>query len=660
MVGKTNAPWHIKLGNYWWKLVIEPQTMQLSWRREPVPFFPTRFTSQAATQASFPPDVRVPYTFGEHSGGMGLSRIDGAEQAVAYNYAGPRSGNVDEGLDASLGNRVILSAYVNRTTLGTTITTGNQDAKFITSSYNQTSYLLAGRYVFRRTATTSWSLLQDLGVGISGTDIIEFRGTQATPYLYVACGTANDIQVYDIAGASWHTVNNTKAERWAKIDDKLYRYLSGEVDAATNGGTNPTFAGPIIVGDKVGTCNGLYNHSNRITIGKSSGLFLLTADTGTLDQNLFPEFWTNPSTDTYTFSKGVSFKNQLLTIYKKGLAAFTQDFAYINVGLDKLIENNTPVTGQVTAIASDGNHIYYALDSGYIIKGVVTMSSGVITGVTHHPWLYVGTTRVDALHVDLTDSHLLALQGQQVLAMRLSPTGNPLDDSSYRYCPGGVLYEAPFYAGFSQELKQVFTIQADAQGLSGSSYVQHSYRTTSSGNYIELTSSRQTVDPGARYDLATPPKCRFYQAAFTMLSGVPGSSTTTPVLRSHTISYVVLTDPLMSMSFIVDLTEGAMLDDGSRQVLDPDTAAYRLEQLVNSGVTQLRDPWGRLYDVTIPLEGYVEQGGEPHIERHHDLYVRMKVVTQKQRSRGTFGLLSQYTFSQIAPYKFSALPLTIL
>lgn len=657
----TNSPWNVKVGDYFYRIATDPQTNNLMWKRTPIAFFPDRFSEKSITQASFPPDVRLPYSFSDRSGGMGLARIEGADAVTGYSYSSARTGNVDEGVDTTLGSYVTLSAQVARTTLGNTPTAGgtSNHLKFYHVAYNATTYVLAGQYLYARStfslysAPNSWVLVRDFGAGTVAVDIVSYRGTQGAPYLLVAFGSGKAVEAYSHASFTWSTCAGVYADLWCKIDDKLYRYLSGTVDYCTDGGATPTFVGPITVGDNIGNGNGLYNHSNRIVIGKSSGLFILTSDTGTLDQNLHPELWNNTLNDTYTFSRGVEFRNQLITVFQKGLVTYSSSFQYRSVGIDTLIENTSPVIGQVTAVAADLYHVYYALDSGYIIKGVVNFDAyGSITSITAHPWLYVGTTRVDALGFSPADNSLFALQGSQVLRMKLSSTGNQLNDSTYRFCPGGVLYEAPFYAGFVQENKQTFSLLVDAKQLSGTTYLQHSYKTDEGASYTELPTQQQTVTPGVRVDLISPPVARTIWSALTF---VTSSSLISPILRSHTLSYVVLTDPLMSMSFTIDASEGGMLADGTRNTIPSDIAVARLEALINSGVTSLIDPWGRRYDVTIPLEGFLETGGEQHLGKATDLYVTLKAVTQKQRPRGTFAVLSQYKFSDLTHYTFSQL-----
>lgn len=653
VVSHPNLPYSVKLGNYWFKVATDPTSNTLRWARSPAPFFPSRISTQSVTQASMPPDVRVPYTFGDHSGGMGLSRIDGAEGVNQYWYAGPTTGNVDQGVDTSLGTQIILSAEVNRANLpNTPAPTSEFPGKFYYAPSRGTFYLGVGRYLFSRGTGNSWTLVQDFGAGYNISDIVEYRGTQASHYLYVCFGDSYTFQ-YQVGAGAWTAVSGShKAKFFCKIEDKLYRVYSNTVDACTDGGASPNFSGPIDIGDNVGVVTGLYNHANRLVIGKSQGLFVLAADSATLEQNLHPEFWGNSITDYYSFGQGINFRGNLVTLYKKGMAAYDLSFNYTKAGLNALKDNTTPVTGQTVSIASDSNHVYYLLDSGYIIKGVVNQSGGAIASITPHPWLYIGSASSGMMGFDPSSIALYVMQGSQILRMLLSPTGNPLEYSSYRYCPAGVLYEPPFYGGFTQEDKQYFSLLVDAKNLAGNIYAQHGYKTTEGASYTNLTASKQTQDPGIRVDLSTPPKGRAYWASLTLATDTVG---TTPIVSSHTVSYVVLADPIMVMMFTLDLTEGAMLQDGSSQILHPDVVSRRLEAMVNSGAVPLTDPWGRLYDVTIPLDGYVEQAGEPHFNKDPDLMVSIKAITQRQRERGTFSVLSQYKFSELKNYRFSQL-----
>lgn len=658
VVSRANLPYNVKLGDYWFKVATDPTSNTLKWTSFPAPFFPSRISTQSVTQASMPPDVRVPYTFGDHSGGMGLSRIDGAEGVNQYWYAGPTTGNVDQGVDTSLGTQIILSAEVNRANLPNTPTQlSDARGKFYYAPYLGTFFLGVGRYLFARQNSgspapyNSWTLWKDFGAGYNITDIIEYRGTQSVPYLYVCFGDSLTFQ-YQAPGGAWGTVAGAhKAWYFCKVEDKLYRAYGNTIDSCTDGGSGPNFAGPIDIGDNVGRLSGLYNHANRLVIGKSQGLFVLAADSATLEQNLHPEFWSNSIGDYYSFGEGINFRGNLITLYKNGLAAYDTSFNYTKVGLNALKDNTTPVTGQTIGLAADLNHVYYLLDSGYIIKGVVNQSGGAIASITPHPWLYIGAT-TGVMGFDPSSTSLYVLQGSQVLRMSLSPTGNPLEYPSYRYCSAGVLYEPAFYGGFAQENKQYFSLLVDAKNLSGNIYVQFGYKVQENTAYTYLTADKQTEDPGTRVDFVSPPKGRAYWPTLLLSTD---TVTITPIIRSHTVSYVVLAAPIMTMTFTIDLTEGAMLQDGLVQNIHPEVVSSKLESMVNSGVVPLIDPWGRTYDVTIPLDGYVEQAGETHFNKDPDLMVTIRAITQKQRAPGTFSSLSKYRFSDIKSLAFTKL-----
>lgn len=654
VVAKANSPYNLKLGNYYWKVAQDPQSSMLMWKRNPIPFFPSRITSQAASQTQFPPEARVPYSFAEHGGGYGLSRIDGTEgtQVSRYFYTTSRSGYTDEGVDCSLGTSVTLSGKVNRITLPSTPTGSNP--KFI--PYNNSLYLIGGQYIYKMGSGYAWTQVADLGAGVTATDAAVFRGTQTTSYLFLACGSGTSMR-YSTDGTSFAAVpSGAQAERLVKINNRLYRFLDGETWYATDGvvaGAGPTFSGRVQVGDNVGTCNGLYNHSDRIVIGKSCGLFLLASDTDTLDQNLHPELWNNGA-DADTFSQGVNFRNNLIIKYKQGLASYNPSFNYAEVGPNEILDNLCPATGIPSAMAADNYHVYWTLPSGWIIKGVPTIQSGSVVKVTPHTYLNIGTTAVTAMGIwggtTGSDPQLYWLQGTQVGRVILSTTGNQKTDSRYQYCAGGVLYEPSFYAGFTQEKKLLLSFSVDADNLSGTCSIQHGYKALTEDSYTELTGNLQTQSPGSRVDISTPPFASCFWTSATLVSQ---SSTSTPLLRSHTISYIVTVDPVMQMVIGIDLTEGAMLDDGSYQRISPDVASARLEAMINAGILRLIDPWGRVYDVTVPLDGFDETGGGNHVIKVPDLFVMLKVVSQKQRTRGTFAFASTLTFNALKVYKFN-------
>lgn len=653
MFNLPNAPWDIRLGAYFFRLVRDPETQRLMWSRKPLLMFPNRVTERATTQANFPPDARVPFTYPNRAGGFGLARIDGAEEVNRYRYTGAREGMVDEGVDCSLGTVATLSGKVNRVTLPT-VPTGTEP-KFIPFAGNL--YLIGGRYVYRLdNGALGWTQTADLGIGITVTDAATFRGTQAGDRLYLACGPGADLLV-STDGATFTAAAGIRAERLTKIEGRLYRYLNGEVRFATDGGPTPTFTGPIDVGDKMGTGNAMYAHGGRVVIGKSVGLFVLAGNTETLDQNLHPEMWNNEG-GPEAFTRGVSFRNQLLVRFQGSLRSYSPGFAVSSIGPETVTDNNSPATGAATAFDADQYYIYATLESGFLMKGIPVHNpvDGSLSKVTWHTYLQLGGSGASAAKVwtgpSGTDPQLYMLLAGGVVARTVLPrTGNQLADTRFQFCPGGVLYEPDYYGGFYQEDKLVFSVSADAERLSATETLQHSYRPPMVSSYTTVA-TLQTVSPGQRIDLPTPVRMRGIPMRLTFQTG---TAATSPILRSHSLSYLVATDPMPSIGMVIDLRQGAMLADGSRQELDPETASRRLYSLVNAGPVTLLDPWGRLLDVTVPLEGFQEDSGEAHDNRRPDMFVALRVVGQKARLKGTFASLATYRFSDLAALKFSDL-----
>lgn len=653
-------PYSCKLGDYYWKLATDEEG-KLVFERFPTPFFPERVSEGSVSQASFPPDARVPYTFGTFRGGFGQVRQDEATETDRYAWIAARGDAVDEGVDASGDAGVILGPLIGRTTLtGFTPTSGYWFA-FGTGLYLAATDGTNTRVYQHNTGTLGMDLTATLAAFVVR-DAIVYRGTQVADYAYLAGGDGVALK-YSTDGVTWtNSVGGVAddVEKFAKIDGQLARLQSGEVDFATDGGTNPTFAGPIVIGDKIGTGNGLYNHADRLAIGKSTGLFVLAGDRATLDQNLWADLWEN-GPDTRTFAGGIVWRNQLITPFKQGLRAISPAFAATDIGWDKLADNDTPVYGVPSGLAGDTFHLYGTASSGYLMKGVPVMDGGALADVKWHPILYLGTTSVRSFvwngATGGAPQLFMLLANGQVARAVLSATGNPLTDSTrYRYCPGGAIVHPWLYAGFITVDKLTFAIEADGEDLTNNQTVQYAYRLPTASAFTDLPSA-QTSTPGVRQDLVTPTQARAIQVRATLSTN---DSALTPILRSTTLQFLVQPDPLPSVEMLIDCTQGAMLADGSQQRLPPSVASDRLWGMVNAGVKELIDPWARSLDVTIPLNGMRDVGGKDHgANEEPDLFIRVTARGQKQRLRGTWDRVEQMDWDYVADnFTWDSLPLS--
>lgn len=651
--GLPNAPWDIRLGSYFFRLVRAPDTGRLVWRRTPLPMFPARVAEGATTQANMPPDARIPFTFPDRADGFGLPRIDGVEEVHRYRYTTAREGMTKEGVDCSLGYLAVLSGKVNEVTLSSTPT--GAAPKFI--AYKNSLYLVGGRYVYKMDGTYGWSQTADLGASIAATDAVTFKGTQSQEYLHLAVGTGAPLR-YSTDGITFTAGSaGDEAELLAKVGDRVYRMLNGETWWADDGGANPTFQGAILIGDNLGSANQLYAHADRVVVGKSTGLFVHAQDSTSLEQNLEPEMWTN-GTDADVYTRGINFRGQLLVRFRGGIRSYSPGFSVNEVGPNTIVDNDSPAKGNVTALAADAHHVYCTLDSGYLMKGlpVHNVVDGSIQAIKWHTFLYLGGTGALAMTVwhgtSGTDPQLYLYQGAGLVQrVVLSRTGNPLTDTRYQFCPGGVLVEPDYYGGFALEPKLLFSMGVDAERLTATETLQHGYRLPTDAAWTDLA-TLQSVTPGTPVDLAVPAKGRSVSARVTFQTG---SASLTPALRTHSLSYLVASTPIPTVSMQIDLTDGAMLADGSNQRVDPATAARRLYQLVNTGPLTFIDPWGEQEDVTLPLEGYQDDAGLPHDDRPPDKFVAIRVVGQKPRQAGTFAILATRRFSELSGLTFRQL-----
>jgi hypothetical protein len=663
MLQVAPKPHHIRLGDYFFTLARR-QDKTLEFERFPTPFFPDRVTERAVSQASFPAESRVPYAFGSLSGGFGLERQDTAEETDRYFYATARTGNTDEGVDASAGAFAILGPKLNRVTPAGFVPT---DGHWFTLG---TGLFLAATDG-TNTRVYKWNtgtLTLDLQATIAGrvvTHATTYRGTQSQDYAYLAFGAGQVIK-YSTDGVTWTDVTNAmRAQLFAKIDGELWRYVNANVASCGDGGTTPTFpstdglTGGIDIGDFMGTGNGLYNVNDRLVAGKSVGLFVLAENRASLEQNLWADLWEN-GPDADTFAGGIVWRGQLITRVKQGLVAISASYAANPIGWDQLAENDGEVHGVPTGLAGDHFHLYCTSASGHLMKGKATHAGdGSIESVAWHPVLYLGTTSKRSFVWNGTAGNepqlFLLLANGQIGRAVLSKTGSPLTDSRYRFCPGGALVHPWLFAGFTAIDKLTFSIAAGAKNLSNNQAVQYGYKLPTTAAFTDLASA-QTADPGVRQDLTTPATARAIQLRAVLTTN---DETESPVLRTTTLDFLVQPDPLPSVQMVIDCRKGAQLADGSQQALEPSIAAERLEGMVSAGVKTFIDPWGRSLDVTIPLDGVRQVAGHDHDGQEPDLFVRVIARGQKLRERGTWDKVEQYDWDTVEDqFTWDDLPLS--
>lgn len=656
-------PWDVQLGGFYWKLATDDGG-NLRYTRKPTPFFPDRVSQGAATQAQFPPDARLPYTFGKTSGGFGLSRHDTAEDTDRYHYTGGRDGALDEGVDPSLGDRSHLGPQHVRVTLSGFTPTDGYFFALGTGWYLAATDGTNTRVYKWNTLSEGWDLQATIASRVV-TDATVFRGTQAQPYAYLAFGAVQKVK-YSTDAITWTDVGSAAGQdtavKFAKIDGELWRVVDGTVDKASNGGTAPTYGGPIDVGDNLGSDNGLYNVADRLAVGRSVGWFVLAGDRNTLEQNLWPDLWEN-GPDTATFAGGIAWRNHLIVRVKQGLAAIGPDtpaqVAYI--GWDRLLDNASPVAGAPSGLTGDHFHLYGTAASGELMKGVaVHGAGGAIADVKWHPILSLGTTsRRSAVWNGAAGGApqmFLLLATGQVGRIVLPVTGNPLTDPRCRFAAGGVQYRPVGYLGYIAIDKLAFTVTGDGERFSTTATVTYGLRVPQpdGGAFAELAPP-QTADPGQVAEVDPPKAGRALEVAETFETA---DQTASPVLRSTTLTYLVQPDALPTVQMVIDCRQGALLADGSAQLMEPATAADRLSQMVNSGVYGHTDPWGRSLDVTIGLDGDEETAGKRHTEGQPDLFVTVVARAQKQRRRGTWDQVTQYTWDELAErFTWDNLPL---
>ena len=337
------------------------------------PAIAPRVDNQAFTFSSVPPEIKVPITFEDWSGGAG-NPIANTNQPVVYNY-GIR---VDGSTPGKL-SRVPTTSYYYASGLSL----GDQD--WIPTGFgrvkhtSQGTFLLAGDIYKWNPAINEWALSYTTGTGGTANrkdalplDIIEFNG-----YIFItlvdfwgvsiAARTSNDYVYTNDGGVTW-----TLASVAGIVErDFLYFAVKGQtsgnpvlyaVDASGELRTNLTgiaaWSSAYQVGESTETVTGLIENLDTLYIFKTSGIYKLNAaGTGTED------VWIGAK-EVNNLTNGNS-----PVLFRDGTIYCTFDgyLVQFNPETNSLaqifpVQANDFYSGQINSIATDGEWLYIAFE----------------------------------------------------------------------------------------------------------------------------------------------------------------------------------------------------------------------------------------------------------------------------------------------------------
>jgi len=341
-----------------------------------------------------------------------------------------------------------------------------------------TLYCAQGRYILRRDSDTTWAMVRDFGVGVSVLNATVFTSNfDGIQRVFVALSTG--VAQYSSNGTTWTGMATftalafavTGREFWWADDINRLRKCDTNTDPTNEANyTSLNFR----AGDKSSAINGLaVSAAGTLLILKTDGVY--TLDGAGEDHQLFPFLKFAPLASNGKFWG--QFENSLYVSYGQQFLRISPDLVLEEIGPEKLVNNDSPVRGQITAFAAVGTMFAYAAilnpDSlnGYLMKFGSWVSQGLeATQLT--------PVHVDAWHGSLSDPFTSrAIQSLFVSAIG-APTGhtrtylglsdgtvgwmvnpcvpNPAACSAYRFVVGDGFVDLPlWHAGFHASRKSV-------------------------------------------------------------------------------------------------------------------------------------------------------------------------------------------------------------
>lgn len=255
--------------------------------------------------------------------------------------------------DTSIGGLIQKGPAIGELTPGTTDATNGVVKLFEIAGV---VFSVNGQYVHRRASDVSWTLEHDFTAGKAATDVVVFTtNSGSTPYAYFAMGETEPIWRFD--GTTWTQHASLVATHFALVARDLYRSLLTNQVSKVDSDADPWVAAnwnninSFRAGDKSSAITQLaVTSQSQLLIFKTDGIYTLDSDGE--DNQLWPFMRFAPSSDNGRF--GGQFLNDLYTTYGGVHYRLRQVDGIVEldqIGPERLVENNSPVKGPVTALA---------------------------------------------------------------------------------------------------------------------------------------------------------------------------------------------------------------------------------------------------------------------------------------------------------------------
>jgi hypothetical protein len=466
-----------------------------------------------------------------------------------------------------------------------------------------TLYAANGRYILRRTADSTWAVAKDFGAGINVLNVAVFTSNfDGVPRVWAALNTGP--AQWSADGTAWTAMTTFGAlaflplgrEFWWADDINRLRKCDTNADPRVEANyTSLIFR----AGDKGSPITNLaQTAAGTMLILKTDGIY--TLDQAGDDHSLYPFLKFAPRADNGRWTG--QFENSLYASYGKTFVRLNPDLSMEEVGPERLIANDGPVHGQITAFMGLGTLFAYAMlynpdtNNSYLMKFGGFVSGGQ-SGTTSP-----AASRIDAWHGALNHAEV-GVVGQALFDSSIgAPPGhtrtwlgmsdgtirwfynpcvpNPSACAAYTFETGDGWVDLPFWhGGYHASLKSLRHIAVTGTRLDASNYVTFDYKlAVTDPSFTTLVNTFDSVI----YEEAAFPVTAVTTLASFRVRLHNTLATSCPLVSSVAIGHALR--PLRYMSFEADIlcADGLVRRDGIPLKIGRQEIQHVVEQAVDT------------------------------------------------------------------------------
>jgi hypothetical protein len=439
-------------------------------------------------------------------------------------------------------------------------------------------YMAAGNAIWRYDpGTNTWANIHVFTQTVVAVEVFA-SNFDGVPLVWVGFGAAAVAQ-YSADAVAWTAMPTFKALAFARIgrewwwadDVNMLRKVDTNADPRAEANyTSLQFR----VGDRSSAITSLMvTARGLLLIAKTDGIYTLNADGD--EQALYPFLQYAPvATNGKPWG---SFLDDLYVGYGAAFSRITPDLTIEQVGPEKLLTNDAPVRGHITAFTGVGTMFAYAsvynvdTSTSYLLKygGYVTRREGVQAervdawhGSVNDGWsgTYVAKLHVSAIGAPSGHTRTYIGQSDGTVRWTTNPcVPYPPSCSQYRFETGAGFVELPlWHGGYHASDKSVRHLAVSSTFLDAANYVTAEVALTPMGALVAVPGSF-TVSPFQQIDM-TPDSVAVLARIRVVLHTT--TSTSSPLVSAFSIGHALRPHRVMQFEADILCADGIVRRDG--------------------------------------------------------------------------------------------------